>query len=82
VAAAIGGITERTQRVEQLIDEVNHTGQEQAQGLTQIARTMAQMEQATSATAAAAEQRAAATQQLSAQSQAMHDVVTTLQAMV
>ena len=43
---------------------------------------MAQMEQVTTMTAANAEQRAAASQQLSAQSQAMRDVVTGLQAMV
>ena len=82
VAAVVGSITQRTLKVKQLIDVVNTTGQEQAQGLTQIAGTMAQMEQVTSATAANAEQRAAASQQLSAQSQAMRDVITTLQAMV
>ena len=38
VAAVIGGITERTLKVKQLIDQVNQTGQEQAQGLEQIAR--------------------------------------------
>jgi methyl-accepting chemotaxis protein/methyl-accepting chemotaxis protein-1 (serine sensor receptor) len=82
VAAVIGGITERTLKVQQLINQVNQTGQEQAQGLEQIARAIAQMEQVTTMTAANAEQRAAASQQLSAQSQAMRDVVTGLQAMV
>ena len=82
VAAVISGITERTLKVKQLIDQVSQTGQEQAQGLEQIARTMAQMEQVTTMTAANAEQRAAASQQLSAQSQAMRDVVSGLQAMV
>ena len=82
VAAAIGGITERTTKVKQLIDQVNQTGQEQAQGLAQVARAMEQMDQATSMTAATAEQRAAASEQLSAQSQAMFDVITALQAMV
>ena len=82
VATVIGSITERTLKIQKLIDQVNHTGQEQAQGLAQIARAMAQMDQVTTTTAANAEQRAAASQQLSAQSQAMRDVISALQAMV
>jgi methyl-accepting chemotaxis protein/methyl-accepting chemotaxis protein-1 (serine sensor receptor) len=82
VAAAVGSITGRTIQVKQLMDQANQTGQEQAQGLAQIARTMAEMEQVTSATAANAEQRAAASDQLSSQSQAMHDVIAELQAIV
>jgi methyl-accepting chemotaxis protein len=82
VAIVIGGITERTLKVEQLMGHFNHTGQEQAQGLAQIAQAMAQMDQAITMTAANAEQRAAASQQLRAQSQAMREVVTALQAMV
>ena len=82
VAAVIGGITERTLKVKQLIDQVTLTGQEQAHGLAQIANAISQMDQTTTMTAANAEQRAAASQQLSAQSQAMRDVVTDLQAMV
>ena len=82
VAAVVGAITERTIKVKQLMDQVNHTGQEQAQGLAQIARAMTQMDQVTTATAASAEQRAAASEQLSAQSQAMHDVIAKLQAIV
>ena len=82
VAAVISGITERTAKVKQLIDEVNQTGREQAEALTQIAQAMAQMDQATATAAANAEERAAATQQLSNQSQTMTDVVSALQAMV
>jgi methyl-accepting chemotaxis protein/methyl-accepting chemotaxis protein-1 (serine sensor receptor) len=82
VALVIGSITERTLQVKQLMDQVNHTGKEQAQGLAQISQAMAQMEQVTTMTAANAEQRAAASAQLSAQSQAMRDVITALQAMV
>jgi methyl-accepting chemotaxis protein/methyl-accepting chemotaxis protein-1 (serine sensor receptor) len=82
VVVVIASITERTLKVKGLMDQVNHTGQEQAQGLAQIARAMAQMDQVTTATAANAEQRAAASEQLSAQSQAMHDVIAELQAIV
>ena len=82
VAAVIRSITERTLKIKQLIDQVNQTGQEQAQGLAQISGAMAQMDQVTTMTAANAEQRAAASGQLSARSQAMRDVVTSLQTMV
>jgi methyl-accepting chemotaxis protein/methyl-accepting chemotaxis protein-1 (serine sensor receptor) len=82
VAVVIAGLTERTLKVRDLVDQVNHTGQEQAQGLAQISRAMAQMGQVTSSTAANTEQRAAASQQLSAQSQAMRDVITALQEMI
>ena len=82
VAAVIGGITEHTAKVEHLIDQVNRTGQEQAERLTQIAHAMGQMDQSTATTAASAEQRASATQELNSQSQAMHEVVRALQAMV
>ena len=82
MAAVIGGITERTLKVKQLIDQVTQTGQEQSQGLAQISSALGHMDQATTMTAANAEQRAAASQQLSAQSQAMRDVVSALQAMV
>ena len=82
VAAVIGSITERTLKVKQLIDQVNQTGQEQAQGLAPISEAMAQMDHVTTMTAANAEQRAAASGQLSAQSQAMRDVVASLQTMV
>ena len=82
VVAVIGGITERTLKVKQLIDQVTLTGQEQAQGLAQISGAIEQMDQATTMTAANAEQRAAASQELSQQSRTMRDVVTALQSMV
>ena len=82
VAAVITGITDRTAKVKQLIDKVNHTGQEQAQGLTQIAKAMEQMDSATTMTAANTEERAAASEELSSQSQAMHNVIADLKAMV
>jgi methyl-accepting chemotaxis protein/methyl-accepting chemotaxis protein-1 (serine sensor receptor) len=82
VAAVIGAVTERTVKVQQLIDHVTVTGREQALALEQIARAMEQMDQVTTTTAANAEQRAAASQELSTQSQSMRDVITSLQAMV
>jgi methyl-accepting chemotaxis protein len=82
VAGAISGITERTMKVKDLVDQVNRTGEEQANGLAQIAESMSQLEGATTTTAANAEERAAASQQLSAQSQNMRDVIAELRAMV
>jgi methyl-accepting chemotaxis protein/methyl-accepting chemotaxis protein-1 (serine sensor receptor) len=82
VAAVIGGVTQRSLKIQELVDRVSHSSQEQAQGLAQIVRAISEMDQATSMTAANAEQRAAASQQLTAQSQSLRDVVTALQAMV
>jgi methyl-accepting chemotaxis protein/methyl-accepting chemotaxis protein-1 (serine sensor receptor) len=82
VATVITGITDRTTKVMQLIDKVNHTGQEQAQGLAQIAKAMEQMDSATTMTAANTEQRSAASEELSSQSKAMHNVIADLKAMV
>jgi methyl-accepting chemotaxis protein len=78
VALAIRGITERTVKVKELMGEVNHTGEEQAQGLAQIARTMQEMDRVTTMTAANAQQRAAASEQLSTQAGTMRDVITAL----
>lgn len=82
VALAIRGITERTLKIKGLMDQVNHTGQEQAHGLAQIAKAMQQMDHLTTNTADNAEQRAAASQELKMQSRAMLDVVAELEAMV
>src|ERR1017187_529441 len=50
VAAVISGITERTLKIQQLIDEVTRNGQEQVVGLAQVARTISEMEQVTTTT--------------------------------
>jgi len=82
LALAIRGITEGTHKVKELVKEVSKTGQEQAHGLQQISHAMEQMDTVTAQTAGNAEERSAASTQLSAQSQAMRDVITALSAEV
>jgi len=82
VTAAMRSITESSNAVKTLVDEVNVGSQEQARGIEQIAKAVTQMEQVTQKTAASAEEGASASEQLSAQAQTMHAVVAELQQMV
>jgi methyl-accepting chemotaxis protein len=77
VRAMTGHITD----VKRQIDEVHQIGQQQARGLDQITATMSQMEKVTSATAAQAQERAAASVELTSQSTALRDVVAGLRRM-
>ena len=65
-----------------LVDEVDASSQEQAQGIEQISKAIAQMDQVTQSTAANAEESASASEELNAQSQTLLSVVDRLQAMV
>ena len=65
-----------------LVDEVEASSKEQAQGIEQISKAVAQMDQVTQKTAANAEESASASEELSAQAQALMAVVERLQAMV
>jgi methyl-accepting chemotaxis protein len=82
VAGAIGAITEGAAKVKMLVDEVEASSKEQSQGIQQIAKAVAEMEQVTQKTAANAEESASASEELSAQSQALMAVVVQLQTMV
>ena len=82
VTAAIHSITESSNAVKTLVDEVNVGSQEQARGIEQIAKAVTQMEQVTQKTAASAEEGASASEELSAQAQTMQAVVAELQQMV
>ena len=82
VAGAIHSITESSNNVKTLVDEVNLGSQEQARGIEQIAKAVSQMEQVTQKTAASAEQGASASEELSAQAETMRTIVGQLQAMV
>jgi len=81
VAASIRSITEGAGKVKTLIDEVEASSKEQAQGIEQISKAVAQMEEVTQRSAASAEETASASEELNAQSQALMAVVGTLQAM-
>ena len=75
VAEVIRAITASTAQVKTLVDEVNLGSQEQARGIEQISKAIAQMDQVTQSTAASAEQGASASEELSAQAEAMNHAV-------
>lgn len=82
VAEAIREITESSQKVKTLVDEVNLGSQEQARGMEQISKAIAQMDQVTQQSAASAEESASASQQLSSQAESMQAVIHHLEQMV
>jgi methyl-accepting chemotaxis protein len=57
---------------------VNMGSQEQARGIEQISKAVAQMDQVTQGTAASAEESASASEELSAQAQALNQIVAEL----
>jgi len=82
VALAIRSIADESGKVKTLVDEVNVGSEEQAKGIEQIGKAVAQMEQLTQTTAANAEESASAAEELTAQSEALRDVVGQLAKMV
>jgi methyl-accepting chemotaxis protein/methyl-accepting chemotaxis protein-1 (serine sensor receptor) len=82
VAGVIRAITESSAHVKTLVDEVNMGSQEQARGIDQIAKAVAQMDQVTQTTAASAEESASASEELSAQAQALNHIVVELAELV
>jgi len=82
VALAIRSITEDSASIKTLVDEMSLGSKEQTKGITQVSKAIVQMQQVTQASAASAEQGAAAAQELTAQATAMQDVVGRLMAMV
>jgi methyl-accepting chemotaxis protein len=82
VAKVIRAITESSTKVKTLVDEVNMGSQEQARGIDQISKAIAQMDQVTQGTAASAEESASASEELSAQAQALNHIVAQLGALV
>ncbi|MGA2598367.1 MAG: methyl-accepting chemotaxis protein [Bryobacteraceae bacterium] len=81
VVRSITVVGERASRTKILVDEVNAGSQEQARGMEQIAKSIAQMEKVTQSTAASAEQSASSSEQLNAQSAAMIEIVRKLEAL-
>jgi methyl-accepting chemotaxis protein/methyl-accepting chemotaxis protein-1 (serine sensor receptor) len=82
VADVMRAITESTVQVKTLVDEVNLGSQEQARGIQQISKAIAQMDRVTQSTAASAEQGASASEELSAQAEAMDHAVRKLSQLV
>ena len=71
MASNVRGMTESATQVKSLVDEVNMGSQEQARGMEQIARAIAQMEQVTQRTAASAEESASAGTDLNSHANAL-----------
>ncbi len=82
VVVAIRMITERSEQVGILVDEVNTASQEQTRGIEQVSRSLVQIGQVTQSSAASAEQSAAASEQLTGQAHALRDIVQNLAALV
>ncbi len=81
VADVVGSITDAATKVKVLVDEVNIGSQEQAKGIEEIARSLSSMDKVTQGNAAAAEECASASEQMSAQAQALTQIVEELRAM-
>lgn len=82
VANAIHAITAESESVQTLIDEVNQGSAEQSRGVQQISKAIAQMERVTQSTAASAEEGASASEELTAQSAALHEISVQLSQLV
>ncbi|MFL6466274.1 MAG: methyl-accepting chemotaxis protein [Bryobacteraceae bacterium] len=81
-AEAIRAISGQSTQMKTLVDEVNLGSQEQVRGIEQIAKAVTQMEQVTQATAAGAEECAAAAEEMNSQSASVREIVLQLNAML
>ena len=79
VAVSIQAINEGARKAKTLVDEVDASSKEQAQGIEQISKSVLHMESVTQQTAASSEQSAAASEELYAQSEKLREVVNGLQ---
>jgi methyl-accepting chemotaxis protein/methyl-accepting chemotaxis protein-1 (serine sensor receptor) len=82
VAQVIHAITESASKVKTLVDEVNLGSQEQARGIEHISKSIAEMDRVTQSNAASAEQSASASEQMSAQAQALQNIAGELRTLV
>jgi methyl-accepting chemotaxis protein len=82
VAQVIRAITESAAKVKTLVDEVNLGSQEQARGIEQISKSIAEMDRVTQANAASAEQSASASEEMSAQAEALQNIARELRTLV
>lgn len=82
VAQAVSRVTEVSEKVKVLIDEISSGSHEQAKGISQITGALRQMDQVTQQSAAGAEQNAAAGAELHNQSGSLDKIIQRLKAMV
>ena len=73
---------EKTQNVNQLMDEISAASQEQAKGTSQISEALGQMEKVVQSNAATAEESAASAEELQHQAKALRSVVIELNQLV
>jgi methyl-accepting chemotaxis protein/methyl-accepting chemotaxis protein-1 (serine sensor receptor) len=82
VAKAVMRVTEASDRIKTLIDEISSGSSEQAKGVQQVSSALRQMDQVTQQAAARAEENAAAGAELHAQSGSLDAIIQRLYAMV
>ncbi|HEX5227183.1 MAG TPA: methyl-accepting chemotaxis protein [Bryobacteraceae bacterium] len=82
VTEVIHAITESAAKVKTLVDEVNLGSQEQARGIAEISKSIAEMDRVTQGNAASAEQSASASEQMSAQAQSLQNIARELRTLV
>ncbi len=82
VAAAVRAITADSAKLKTLVDEVSTGSVEQTRGIEQVARAIVHMEKVTQSTAASAEENAAASETLTAESKGLEEAIERLAAMV
>lgn len=82
VSEAVNSITDTAGKARVIVQEVTHGSGEQAQGVSGISRGVIQIEGVVQRFAAAAEQNAAASTELSQQAETMHQEIAALQALV
>jgi hypothetical protein len=82
VTAAMQAITASTGEVKTLIDQVSNASRQQAQGIDQVSRAIAQMERVTHTTAATASESASASDELKQQATASKVLVAQLAGLV
>ena len=75
-------VVQGSKKVEGLVAEISAASQEQAQGVTQVNKAMAEMDKVTQSNAANAEESAAAAQEMSAQAEQMRAYVQEMNALV
>ncbi len=82
VDEAVHSITESAQQAKTLVDAISVSSAEQARGLEQVRKAISEMQRVTQASAAHAEQSAAASQELSSQASSMETLVVDLRCLV
>jgi hypothetical protein len=82
VADILSQIVEQVEKVTQLVGEVASASNEQAQGIEQVNTAVSQMDQITQSNAANSEEAASASEELSAQSTELNEMVIQLAAVV